>query len=311
MGIALHYHGRVVDLIASHSGDHRAGCTLVGFAGCDRVFGLKVPTNTTPVIDSATGKDGTTITLIWHWDGSPQNYQFKRTAPDGTTNYFDAPSPAVPVDDTGLDPATSYQYEVRGVFSSGDQTDWSAPVTGTTTLPFASTYEKTLTEDNSGWEGYTLVQRIEAAHLGATGPHVRITVQASSASDASVDKIYISQLDPTGKPYDSATDLTLVYDSAANQQQPFVVPAGTTKELPIVAYTINMVQPLLIAVDFSAAPASGIEQAPVSTSEAVAYFSLVPGGEAAVRIRSPNYLLYGAIATMMSFVVFITKIEVG
>ena len=282
---------------------------LVSFAGCDRVYGLTPVTVTPTMIDSATGKDGTTITLIWH-SSVTHNYQFERTDPDGAIAYFDAPYPAVPFDDTGLAPATSYPYRVRGVTSIGQPEDWSAPVTGTT-LPFASTYAKTLTGPAPGWEGSTLVQRIEAAHLGPTGAHVRITVQASSASDASIDKIYISQHDSTGKPYDSAADLTAVYDSAANQQQPFVVPAGTTKSLPIVAYTINKFQALLIAVDFSAAPASGTEYAPsVPTSEAVAYYLLPPAGEAAVRVRSPNYTQV-TISMTDSGVFFITNIEVG
>jgi hypothetical protein len=277
---------------------------LVGFAGCDRVFGLTSFPPFILLIDSATGKDGTTITLIWHSNGTPQSYQFERTDPVGNIANFDAPSPAAPLDDPGLAPATSYQYRVRAIDTSGDPTDWSAAVTGTT-LPFASTYAKTLTEDDFGWEGHTLVQRIEAAHLSATGPHVRISVQASSVSDASIDRIYISQADSTGNPYDSAADLTLVYDSAANQQQPFVVPAGTKRELPIVAYAINKFQALLIAVDFSAAPASVVELASsVPTSEAAAYYLATAPGEAAVRTRSPNY-------QQVSDVVFITNVEVG
>jgi hypothetical protein len=283
---------------------------LLGFAGCDRVFGLTDVTLLTATIDSATGKDGTTITLVWESNGTPPKYQFERTDPDGNIANFDAPAPAAPFDDTGLAPGTSYRYRVRAIDSSGDPHGWSPPVTGTTLVPFASTYAKTLTEDGSGWEGYTLVQRIEAAYLAATGPHVRISVQASSVSDASIDRIYISQANSTGNPYDSAADLTLVYDSAANQQQPFVVPAGTTKSLPIVTYTINRFQPLLIAVDFAAAPASGVEFASsVQTSEATAYFLATPAGEAAVGTRSPNYQQAGDIGT--SDVVFITNVEVG
>jgi hypothetical protein len=278
---------------------------LVGFAGCDRVFGLTDVPIMSAMIDSATGKDGTTITLIWHSVGIPQSYQFERTDPDGNITNFDAPAPAAPFDDTGLAPGTSYRYRVRLIDTSGDPTDWSAPVTGTTLLPFASTYAKTLTEDSSLWEGFTLVQRIEAAHLSATGPHVRISVQASSASDASIDRIYISQADSNGNPYDSAADLTLVYDSAANQQQPFVVPAGTTKSLPIVTYAINKFQALLISVDFSATPGSGVELASsVPTSEATAYYLAMPAGEAAVRMRSPNY-------QQAADVIFITNVEVG
>ena len=275
---------------------------LAGFAGCDRVFGLTDVNPRPPMIDSATGKDGTTITLVWHSDGVPQNFQFERTDPDGNIANFDAPSPAAPFDDTGLAPATSYRYRMRTIDTSGDPSDWSAAVTGTT-LPLALTYAKTLTQENPGWEGLTLVQRIEAASLAATGAHVRITVQAPSVSAASIDKIYISQADSTGKAYDSAADLTLVYDSAANQQQAFVVPAGTTKSLPIVAYSINRFQALLIAVDFSTTPASGVEYvSSVPTSEAVGYYLLA--SEAAVRVRSPNY-------AQNSAVYFITNVEVG
>jgi hypothetical protein len=285
---------------------------LVGFAGCDRVFGLtEINPSTTPIIDSATGKDGTTITLIWHSDVAPQSYQFERTDPDGNITNFDAPSPAAPFDDTGLAPSTSYRYRAREILGNGDANDWSASVTGTT-LPFASAYAKTLTEPESGnWQGYTLVQRIEATQIGATGAHVRITVQASASTDAYVERIYISQQDSAGKPYDSAADLTAVYDSAANQQQPFVVPAGTTRSLPIVTYTINRFQALLIAVDFSSTPASGAAitlSIPISEASSYSHTSIA---EAGVRIRSPNYTFIGDTAAMTSAVVFITSIEVG
>src|SRR5262249_35753763 len=132
---------------------------LIGFAGCDRVFGITdITAGGPPIIDSATGKDGTTITLMWHSGAVPQNFQFERTDPNGNITNFDAPSPPAPLDDTGLDPATSYRYRVHGVFSNGDTSDWSAFVTGTT-LPFASTYSKQLTSPGIGWQGYTLVQR--------------------------------------------------------------------------------------------------------------------------------------------------------
>ena len=276
---------------------------LVGFAGCDRVFGLtEVDPTAVPIIDKAAGKDGVTITVIWHSNGSPHNYEFERTDPEGSITNFDVPSPAAPFDDSGLNPATSYAYRVRAIDASGEATDWSASVSGTT-LPFVPTYAKTLTVPAPGWEGNTVVQRIEATSLMATGPHVRITLQASSESEASIDRVYISQAASAGKPYDSSADLTAVYDSATNQQQPFVIPAGTTKSLPIVAYTINKFQPLLIAIDFSATPASGVEYEPsVPNSEAMAYFFL--GSEAAVRTRSVNY-------AQNSTVLFITNVEVG
>lgn len=284
---------------------------LLSFAGCDRVFGLTEITPTVPAIDSAMGKDGTTVTLIWHWDGTPDHYQFERKDADGNTTNFDAPSPAAPFDDTGLAPAATYTYRVRGVFTNGDTSGWSSAVMGTT-LPFTSAYSKPLTSMEGGWEGYTLVLRIEAAHLSATGPHVRVTVQAASPSGASIDRIYISQASPTGNPWDSASDLTPIYDLAANQNQPFIVPAGAPTALPIVAYTINRFQALLIAVDFTPSSTSSVEAAPsILTSEASTYYLQTAMGEAALQTRSPGFILDTGTQPMTSLVTFITNIEVG
>jgi hypothetical protein len=269
------------------------------------------------MIDSATGKDGTTITLVWEWDSTVQNFQFERTDPNGNITDFDAPFPAAPFDDTGLALATSYGYRVRGVFSNGDTSDWSSSVTGTT-LPFTSAYSKTLTDPGDPIEGYTVVQRIEAASLSATGPHVRITVQASSAVPASIDKIYISQASSTGNLWDSAADLTAIYDRTANQNQALVVPAGMKLALPIIPYIINKLQPLIIAIDFTAGPGSGDPTGPVSAvefapsiplSEASAYL-LQSVQQAATKQRSPNYIL-AQTDPSTSVVMFVTNIEVG
>lgn len=282
---------------------------LAGFAACARVFGISTVNPPMLMIESATGKDATTITLVWQGDDRMPRYQFERTNPDGSITNFDVPAPAAPFDDSGLTPASSYRYRVREFDRSGDPTDWSTAVTGTT-LPLTSAYAKTLTDDSLNWQGYTLIQRFEAAHLGASGPHVRITLQAASTSDASIDRITISQVDSAGKPYDSAADLTAVYDLAANGQQPFVVPAGTVKQLPIVTYMVNRVQALLIAIDFSASPPSGVRAVDAPTSEAASYYLATPGGgEAAVRTRSPGY--QQAMDGAMARVFLITNIEVG
>src|SRR5579864_4477950 len=83
---------------------------LAGFAACDRVFGLSSFPIPPPVIDSAAGKDLTTITLMWHWYQAAQKYQFERTDPGGNVVNFDAPDPPAPLDDTGLTPGTIYRY---------------------------------------------------------------------------------------------------------------------------------------------------------------------------------------------------------
>jgi hypothetical protein len=282
---------------------------LVGFAACDRFFGLEHVDPPPLMIESATGKDATTITLVWEGDDTMQKYQFHRTNPDGTTTDFDVPVPAAPFNDTGLQPNSTYAYQVREFDQSGDPSALSPAVAGTT-LPMTSAYARALTDDSPNWQGFSLVQRIESAHLGASGPHTRITVQASSAGDASIDRLYISQVDGAGKMWDSATDLTAVYDLAANAQQPFVVPAGTARQLPIVAYVINRTQPLLVAVDFSAAPASAVKAGNAPYLETTAYFLVTPaGGQASLQGRSPSFQQAGDATTSRIFL--ITSIEVG
>jgi hypothetical protein len=278
---------------------------LVGFAAC---LIKPDPPQPPPTIDEVTGTDAVTIAVKWgSGGGSSTTFKLDRNDPLNMVTTLDLTTSPFP--DTGLEPATTYSYQVRGFDTSGEPTKVSN-LDMATTLPGASAYAKTLPESSAGWERFTMVQRIEAAHLSAGGPHVRITVQASPTSDASIDRVYISQVAATGKPYDSAGDLTAVYGLAADQQQPFLVPAGMTKPLPVVAYTLNQFQALIIAIDFSAAPGSGIASATVPASEASAYYLVPPQPEAAVAIRTPNYS-GGVDAMGNSFVLLITNVEVG
>ena len=276
---------------------------LVGFAGCDVVYKLERRSVDVTIL-SAEGTDAVTITLNWAEmpPGSAQSFQVERTHSNGQVDDpIDAPSS--PLVDTPLEPGM-YDYRVRAVIGNGDEQPWSPYVPGAT-RPFVAVYAKALTVSQPNWGGYTLVQRIEAAHLAATGPYVRITVQASSAGDASIDRVYISQAAPTGNPYDSAGDLTKVYDLADNQMQPFPVPAGQKEQLPFVAYTINQLQALLIAIDFRPTASSAVGRADmVPMSEASAYYLQTTTGEAAVSGRSANY-------TQIPAVVLITSIEAG
>jgi hypothetical protein len=113
-------------------------------------------------------------------------------------------------------------------------------------------FSESLIADDVEWEGYCLVQRIEPVRLSRSGNQVKLTLRASSVSSASIDRIYISQADPAGEPFDSAADLTAVTSA------PIVIPAGAEVILPAVNYRLDQTKPLLIAVDFSAAPASAI-----------------------------------------------------
>src|SRR5262245_10646441 len=198
---------------------------LVGFAGCDKLFGLD-DLVVTPVIDSAVGRGISRITLTWGFANPAQKFKFVRVNPDHTQFHFDAlASPFdddghLPNDTQGLQPETSYTYRVEAVLNDGSTSPSSGDVTGTT-LGFQTAFDETLPfqdqalgHDLGGWENFTLVQRIEPAALAPLSPadrlvdHVRITLRASNAGDASIDRIFISRESqaPGANAYDSDAD---------------------------------------------------------------------------------------------------------
>jgi hypothetical protein len=287
---------------------------LVGFAGCNQVFGLDPTVLPPPVIDDARGVSGTIIHLIWHWDGSERNFELLRTNPDGTTTSFSNISTLF-FDDIGLTPDTSYDYQVHNLSPSNNQ-DLSNKVTGRT-LPFANTFNQPLTgpgtNDGKEWQGFTLVQRIEPARLSTSGTQqVILTLVAGSDFAATIDAIYISQPDPTAattdpRTYQPAADLTAV--STSRFQVP---PSGQDVEHPVILtlspvnYALDHTQPLLIAVDFTAPPAateSWVRFADVTNpGEVIAYY--IQGAEASHRPRSANY------TPVDNRIYFITNIDV-
>jgi hypothetical protein len=269
-----------------------------------------------PTIESAIGVADRTIRLSWHYNDYPWRDQFhfqRKNLTSQTTAEFDADivrshTGHYTFDDIGggtvltrLDPQTSYEYRVAAyvaVWNAGEILGpFSDPVTGTTpNTPFQPTFEASLLNDEGGWQGYCLVQRIEGGRLLQSGTQVQLTLRASSVSAAYIDRIYISKPDPAGNnPYDSADDLIEVNPK-------FEIPAGQAVTLPWVRYILDVGHPLLIAVDFQSsppAPPSGIRWRPakmhggrpghpVSFSAGVGYWR--KGAEAALRNRSANYV---------------------
>jgi hypothetical protein len=263
---------------------------LVGFAGCDRLFGLDYVKPNPPTIVSAEGQSGTVIRLKWTYDPAA-GFEFERTKlPEQPTQLFNVPgSPHEHDDDNegqGLEPNTSYQYRVRAIRSGdGEKSEWSGSVIGST-LPFETTFAWTAEEqarcrDAPGLQGFCTVQRIEAARLSRSGTLVKLTLRASSAGNASIERIYISKPDPApGKdPYDSDADLTPVSSAV-------IVPANNSVTLPAINYHLDAQQPLLIAIDFSAALPSDIKVVDnVLGTEASTYYK-VASAESAIGDRS-------------------------
>lgn len=172
--------------------------------------------------------------------------------------------------------------------------------------------------DPKDWKGHCLIQRIEAIRLFRSGKRVRLTLRASSVKDAYIDRIYISQPVPAGDKYDSAADLTQVTFLALVPPGALVIPAGKAVTLPLGpvqdSYNLDEGQPLLIAVDFSAAYPSGIKcTKAVPTEQACAYYK--SGAEAAKPNRSdftkyPGIYLIEKIETSASAVAGFTTGEV-
>jgi hypothetical protein len=186
-----------------------------------------------------------------------------------------------------------YQYQAQNSDENADPNnpnEWSpsTPVPGKT---FELTFDGMLNPQKNagGWAGRTLVQRIEPGFpLIKSSIVVQIIVQASAASGASINRIYISQADPNRhmEPWQPFTDLTQV----PLPQHPFIVPAGAPVPLPPFAYPLDNSKPLLIAVDFSASPASGVKHSDrVPITRAAVYY--IQGAEAALQTRSAGYTL--------------------
>ncbi|MGE2691401.1 hypothetical protein [Mycolicibacterium pulveris] len=115
---------------------------LLGFAGCDEVFGLdRIDTpEPGPVIESAAGKSMSVITLTWMIDQTATEIEFERTrvnpmGPADPPYRFKVVASLLSHDDPGLDPATSYTYTAKAIFADGDASLPSAPVAGTTLPP--------------------------------------------------------------------------------------------------------------------------------------------------------------------------------
>jgi hypothetical protein len=285
---------------------------LFGFAGCASASPM-------PDLMSVVGTGTRVMTLTWEWEHAPaEKFEFLRThyvSSDGETSVtitetFEAT--ASPFEDLGLDtpgdterliPGTFYSYKVRAVFANGTTSAWSETRYGRT-LPFQTAFEwrseeQSVAADSPAWEGKCLVQRIEANRLFVGGTALRLTLRASSQGDASIERVYVSRADPAAgsDPYDAAPDIAPVTET------PFVIEAAKARTLAPIDYTLDPDQALLIAVDFSAAPASAIRTVGQTPPEQALGHSKQSPGEAS----NPNRTGFTAFPGIS----LIEKIEVG
>jgi hypothetical protein len=219
------------------------------------------------------------------------------------------------VDDTDLERDTLYRYRARFTTPPGP---WCAPKEATTLPLFDAFNEGPLDLESNGWQGRCLVQRIEAGVLSRSGDLVSLTLRASSQG-LSIDRIYISQADQAAgmDPYDSVEYRATMQDTVF--KPPLVIPPSVpnqtkTMTLPAYLYTLDHTKPLLIAVDFSAAPASGIMYRDVSPNEARAYYKLqapLQPGEHPEARKTDRSGFTSWISTKGGVIALIERIEVG
>ena len=270
-----------------------------------------------PIITAVEGQDVGTIWVSWHSDASGiQKFWVARKKvydPQGSLPVtFSFPgSTGSFYDTTDIEPYREYRYRVGAQYSDGS-IDWSLPKYGSA-LGYEFTFDEAdaFIANSSEWEGYTLVQRIEAAALRPISrqqvKRVVIRLYGSEVQTASIDRVFISRPDPApgAKPYDSdPDDLTEVplpqtplvvpkthdvqplhYDltEVPLPQTPLVVPKTSNVQplhfpVPGVDLTVDyivrpQVEPLLIAVDFTRRPtASAVRRSDAPPARAVAYW---------------------------------------
>jgi hypothetical protein len=261
---------------------------VFGFAGCG-FHGAALPLPE-PTIDSATGTSFNTISVAWGINGTDP-VTFQRTNLDNSVTDLGV-QPLSPFTDTVPTPTQSDQnlvYQYQAANNVLTPVVWQTAVSGKT---FELTFDGMLnpTIEGTGAEGQTQVQRIESGYpLTKNGTSIQILLQADAASGASIEAIYISQADPNQptQPWQPANDLTQVPLPA----QPFIIPpGGSVVALAPVAYNLDASKPLLIALNYSASPASGVKASnPLPITRAAVYYK--PGAEAALQTRSAGYNL--------------------
>lgn len=240
---------------------------LAGFVGCGFQHGAISPSPpSAPSNLTATAVSTTQINLTWmETDVTVTSFRIARsesggTPIDPTTSANPAPAPgAVPLqwsDHDGLTPGTEYEYQVFATASSTGLESAGSNTAQATTFPLPplpTAYDTPLTTDDTGFEGSTIVNRIDAAHITSAATKVRITLRGSSVAALTLNKVTISGPDPAGQAWDSGPDLTQVLFGGNSA---VTIPAGTAKVSDDTAYNLILGNDLMVAFDVSTSAGS-------------------------------------------------------
>ncbi len=272
---------------------------LLGFAGCDVVLGLHRQT----FIQSAVATSRSSIEIAWTNDSDTDSVRLEITQLPEETTLPSIDDPTSPFEVTGLQTGTIHRLRV--VARDDGDTYPSEPVlVQTMSVAFTTAGDGApAAQPNQG--GRCIVQRIEPGRLTASGGRVLIVLRGPASGLASISRIFISQVAP-GDPYDSADDLTRVFDvDDPPGQTPLILQGVAEIPLPVVDYALVQAQPLLIAFDLTPGFPSAGPLVPLMSPEAIVFFqdnlqeAGIPGGN-----RTPGYQSANGIA-------LISRIEVG
>jgi hypothetical protein len=183
----------------------------------------------------------------------------------------------------------------------------SVPVSAITSIPITpwrTVYDRGLATNEGGWEGSTIVQRIDAAHLIGVGSpsKVRVTLRGSIATGEKlvINKVTISQAAAAGQAWNPAADLTpLLFGGASAVTIPATAAPTLSDETN---YTLVAGKDLIIAFDIS--PAAGSGSARVLGLTNCTMYSKKNVTEAGTSPRTAGY------TTHINSVYIVRKIEV-
>jgi hypothetical protein len=229
---------------------------LFGFAGCS-YSPVRVdpdpdpPLPVTPPTVTADPKNVDHITVTWqNTDPRPATkYRFVRIKGAVTEVDLQKDASITSVEDTGLDAATDYTYQVST--TTADGTSDPTTVTPSTFQP-AFQVDPVAPTHQPGFAGdFCYVQRIRADKVVASGGKVGIKVRgaipAVNHQNVTINRIYISRVAGGGNLWDSAGDLTPV------MTVPLTLQPDEIKDLDPIVYNLDESQDLIVAFDFTAA----------------------------------------------------------
>jgi Fibronectin type III domain len=258
---------------------------LGGFAGCGFSAAV-VPSPKAPENVTTKPVSASEIDVAWTpSNGDDASFTVRRTPPaPGTPMEFPGLS-LTSFPDTGLDPATMYEYEVKATTTGGSESAYSAPPVSASTLGL--TFSAVLDHDQAGLDGWCFVQRIEPTRLALGGTRVRLTLRGSTAGPLVLNKITLAMAAATGDRFDSAGPPVVLETGVS-------LLAGVPHTTPLVPFPLDRTRPLLVA--FEIGSPGNIRNVAVPVSDASMFFKVgtaaAPIAEAQVVDRS-GYTLAG------------------